>query len=203
MTNGGPGALVVKLLVEVMGLVAFVLVAWGIVRLVTLWVRHRAHLGWPPVGRLFAEMWRALLDFFRMVWAGLRTGRLWSWLSRRAGRVHGPIRLPALPPAHRETPWTRWGDPRARVRAAYRRLLTGAVERGHRRPHWATPRGFRNLLAPALPPDPQALAAITHLYEEARYSPHAVEEQAAGTAEAAAHEILRTLRDSSGATRRP
>lgn len=203
MANGGPGDLVIKLLAELMGLAVVVLVAWGVVRLTMQWVRHRAQLGWPPVGRLLAEMWRALIGILRAIWAGLRTGGLWSWLSRAGGRPLGPVPVPTLPPVHREAPWGRWGDPRMRVRTAYRRLLTGAVERGHRRPSWATPRRFRALLTPALPPDPQALAAITRLYEEARYSRHTVDEHTAGTAEAAAQEILRTLRDAGGAARRP
>lgn len=201
--GGGAGGPLLKLLVEVMALATLVLVAWAAVRLLIGWIRQRAGLGWPPIWQMLAQMWRVLVEMLRDLWASLRAGGLWRWLTAGRGPGLAAVRLPTLPATRRETLCERWTDPRLRVRTAYRRLLAGAVDRGHRRPHWATPRMFRAILGPALPPDPDALKALTGLYEEARYSPHTIDDRDAGTAEAAAHDILRHLRDSGGATRRP
>ncbi len=190
---------------RILGLLAAAAVAAGLARSIARsWrrgagARARGRRGGLGLGGLLAEIWYLFLSFFAGLFSGLVLAGLWRALrgerekdaGARQGRAPGPAPAPAAG-------WRARGDARARVRASYRHLLRGAGARGHRRPPWYTPRAFGRDLRTALPRAHPALDRLTAIYEEARYSPHALEAADAAAAEEAADALVADLRASAG-----
>ncbi len=200
--GGGTGGAAFALLVEALGLVLIGFAVWAAVRGAVWWWRHRSTVRWGAVWRFFTDLWAFLLEALAALLAGFRLDGLSRLLAalRLRGGVAKPAEIESGAP-RRPTDAPRAPDARRRVRAAYRHLLSGAGDRGHRRPHWATPRVFRRLLAPKVALDPNALGTLTQLYEEARYSVRPIAAEEAVTAEQAARQVVQRLREGGGGDR--
>jgi len=186
--NGG----ILAGLAVILAVVGVVVVAAAI-RLGVVWVR-------AGFGRrvsfleFLGDLWQAIIDMLAALFAGVGLLGLWGLL------FGGPTRQAAGADGsgggggRRESVWAHLTDPRARVRAAYRHMLAGVGGKGHRRPHWFSPARFREHLQPALPAHREDLGRLTRLYEEARYSTHALRTDAAGRAEVDAETVVRQAR---------
>ncbi len=88
-------------------------------------------------------------------------------------------------------------DPPGRIRFQYRRLLQRAGKAGFPRQASQTPGEFAGYLSPKIE-DPElspSLETLTTLYEEARFSRHVLEEDAANQAQEAAAKLSAYLRN--------
>lgn len=158
---------------------ALVIAGW----LLRLW---RAH-GWARLGRWCRALLAALASLFTGLWGVgaqvARTGGMRAVLWWRPGgrRLRGGA-----------------AASRAGVRQAYRRLLRGARRRGWARPPAHSARRFGDRLAPRVGHAQGDLRALTALYEEARYSDHALGRGVAARASAYARATIRGLRGGGG-----
>ncbi len=183
------------LLLSCLGLALLLVVA--IRRLVAAWGRGRAR-PWFAGGfwEFLVRLWRLLGEAFAALWAGMGS---WTSLWSKGRRPQGAWRSwpgadPGAAGRRGQTPWIAAGDARARVRAAYRRLLMELAAHGHHRHRAASPRAFARQLAPLLPGTGDAHRQLTELYERARYSPHPLSPRDAGAADQAADAVVRRLR---------
>ncbi len=148
---------------------------------------------WRALLLLLTGWWEALLSLFAFF------ARLRPDFGARRPRAPGrrgsrPLAVEA-PRAVRQAPRSGAGDPRRRVRLAYRRLLAAGRRKGHVRPPGFSPRRYRTALEPKVGGAAPELRNLTRLYEEARYSAHPVDRDAADTAAADATAAIRGLRD--------
>jgi hypothetical protein len=176
------------------------LVALGIV--VTVAVAYLRYVFDPEVGG-----WRqALVRLWEALWSWLA---FWRWLRGwRLGREprlprsgtpdrSGPGRTPAAGTGG--LPWG-LGDPRRRIRAAFRRYLRQVAAAGMPRRPQETPAVLLRRIEPQLPSAAAEATLLTHAYEEARFSDHAIPRPWAARAVEAARRTLAALR---GLARRP
>lgn len=180
----------------VLGVVA-VLVVYAVGRLAIEWLRRGRDGG----GRV--ALWEVLADLWVALWQALAAlgDALWQWLPWWSGprAAMGPRAVDHARAGGGQTAraksgfFARWTDPRQRVRAAYRRVLAQAHNHGLVRPLWASPRRFGPALAQRASGHEPDVAALTRLYERARYSPHAIPVDEANQATTAASEVGRGL----------
>jgi hypothetical protein len=156
--------------------------------------------------------WRKLAfgGFFKSFWEWLRS--LFRWGRKREGfekevsegtsfSLFGRFRRERLP-----------NDPRGQVRFHYRQLIERARRAGLPRRTGQTPDEYADYLAPELEVAPgQALTPqlenLTNLYDEARFSPHPIDESQAQTARQHTEQLNAHLRlkarQKRGAIRKP
>lgn len=102
-------------------------------------------------------------------------------LFRRPASAGGPPLPPYLPLLN--------SDPRARIRRAYQAMLEWAKRKGWPRAAGQTPVQYAAALIQNQPPAREALAALTHHYQQARYSAEPLEAADAQAAESAVEQI--------------
>ncbi len=183
-----------------------------------------AGLAWPlrrVTARLLARIglgdegrWQTEAEE-RVPWSA----RLGAWWTRFRGFWHrlfarqrpqwrGPHWRPLTPPPPRAVdprpagPEAARDDLRGRVRAAYGRLLQRARLLGLARSAAHTPRQYREWLNRQVPAGQAPLAELTRVYEEARFSRHAVDPATAQNAEMDAQAVEYAL-DTFTRSRRP
>ncbi len=172
-----------------------VLLVLAVRRLLLRWSRGRGLRGIGSLWWFLGQLLRALWESLAALWSGMLP---WCALWAGGGRPRRPEAasgtVPGSGPGGGAASWWARGNPRTRVRAAYRAMLAGAAARGHRRPSAASPRGFARQISPALPPTTEEHGRLTTLYEEARYSQHPVSAADAADAAEAARTVVNRLR---------
>lgn len=158
---------------------------------VALLVGFAAALGAELRGGGWLGGLRVLWDAVRAAGVGLSGLWRWRWSwhwrrgARRTPEAGAPPRqtLGAQPPR-----WT-WGlssgDPRRRVREAYRAFMAGAGRAGLGRAPAQTPSSHHRAVAAADPGAEDDLGDLTEAYQWARFSPHAVSGEQAASAQGA------------------
>ncbi|MEJ7652379.1 MAG: DUF4129 domain-containing protein, partial [Chloroflexia bacterium] len=127
------------------------------------------------LGRLLLALWRRLTHYAATAAALVRHGA--SARPNLGVGVFGPRRRR---PAN---------TPRDRVIEEYRSTVEFAGERGYRRGRGETPNEFDQTLSPHLREAGPQMRDLTDVFERARYSPHDIEPQQAGSAHTDAERV--------------
>ena len=165
-----------------------------------MWLLYRA--GWvSPVWRKFSlpRIWLNFRDWLRSLLGSGRTLEGFEKVARdnegRGFSLFGLFRRDHLP-----------HDPRGQVRFYYRRLLERAGKAGLPRATGQTPGEYASYLAPELETDQPLtphLDGLTGLYEEARFSPHPVDQTQADAARQHTEPLTTHFRHKSRRARAP